>query len=73
MMNKLTREENAVVEKYMKGEYNPFNATEEEMVAMNGVIDKAEHLQDELDALEEVMAEPDCDLIKWYVGKIKNE
>lgn len=61
----MTEQQKAVVEKQLKGEYSPFFATEEEQVAMNEVLSKAEELVDELDAYEEMNG----DLLAWFWGK----
>lgn len=58
-----------VIEKQLSGEYDPFNASEEEMNALNGAIKKAEDLLDELDAYDEV----GDDLIQWFYDKYKEQ
>ena len=61
----LTDQQKALIQKQIKGEYSPFFATEDEQVAMNEVLTKAEALIAELDAYDEM----DGDLISWFWGK----
>ncbi len=61
----LTEQQKAVVQKQLSGEYSPFFASEEEQVAMNEVLSKAEALVEELDAYEEMNG----DLLAWFWGK----
>ena len=67
----LTAEEIALIEKHLNGDYNPFFATEVEQAMFNNLIDKAEALEDELDAIDERMSEPNCDLLSWFYKKYK--
>lgn len=66
-MNKIELSENeiAVIDKYLKGEISMFGTGDEDMETMKGVINKAETLQDELDAYEESGE----DLIIWFWEK----
>lgn len=57
--------EKEVVKKHIKYRLG-FDTPIEEVKAMNAIIERAEALQDELDAVDEVMEEPDCDLVLWY-------
>ena len=65
----LSNDEVKVIEKQLNGEYDPFDAPEDEMVAMNSVISKAESLLAELDAYEE----SGDDLIEWFYNKYKEQ
>ena len=56
-----------VIEKQLNDEYDPFDASEEEMVAMNSVMEKAYALLDELDAHDE----SGDDVVKWFYEKYK--
>ena len=67
----LTAEETALIEKHLNGDYNPFFATEVEQAMFNNLIEKAEALEDELDAIDERMSEPNCDLLSWFYKKYK--
>lgn len=57
-----TPTQQAVVEKYNAGEYSPFFATEDEQVAFNEIVEKAEA------RLDEYPEDYDFgdDLIAWY-------
>lgn len=61
----LTELQKAVAQKQLSGEYSPFFASEEEQVAMNEVLSKAEALVEELDAYDEMNG----DLLAWFWGK----
>ena len=67
----LTTEETALIEKHLNGDYNPFFSSKEEQEMFNALIDKAEALEDELDAIDERMSEPNCDLLSWFYKKYK--
>jgi len=67
----LTAEETALIEKHLAGQYNPFFSSKEEQKMFNALIDKAEALEDELDAIDERMSEPNCDLLSWFYKKYK--
>ena len=67
----LTTEETALIEKHLNGDYNPFFSSKEEQEMFNGLINKAEALEDELDAIDERMSEPNCDLLVWFYKKYK--
>lgn len=43
--------------------------TEEERKVMDGIVERAENLEDELDAIDEVMDVQDCDIVLWYYLK----
>lgn len=53
-----------LIQKQLKGEYDPFLSSEEEKKAYNEVIDKAQELCDELDAYDEME-----DLLPWFWEK----
>ena len=65
----LSTDEIKVIEKQLSGEYDPFDASETDMKAMNSVISKAESLLAELDAYDE----SGDDLIEWFYGKYKEQ
>lgn len=64
-MIELTEKEKEVIKKYLKGEFDHFTCDDEERVAMSSVIDKAEALEEELDAYDE----SGDDLIAWFSKK----
>ena len=49
----LTDLQKQLIQKQLNEKYDPFMATEEEQEAFNDVIDKAEALSDELDAVDD--------------------
>lgn len=63
----LTAEQIAVIEKQLKGEYDPFNAPQEETDALQQVVNDAEALMKELDAYDEL----EESLVEWYYNKYK--
>lgn len=65
----LTDEEKKVIEKQLKGEFSPFDATDEERQTLSNVIQSAESLCKELDAYEEIGES----LLKWYYNKYKSQ
>ena len=69
----LTEREIEVIEKHLRGEIGQFSATDEEIEILTRLIDDAEALQDEMDAVDEVMAEPNCDLMSWYLKKYREQ
>lgn len=70
---KLNSEELSVLEKYVKKGEDFVNVEDEHLQQVYAaLIDKASALQDELDAYDEVMAEPGCDLLHWYHKKVKD-
>lgn len=60
----LTDLQKELIQKQLRGEYNPFFASEEQQKAYNDVIDQAQELCDELDAYEEME-----DLLPWFWEK----
>lgn len=64
----LTEKEIEVIKKELKGEIG-FGSDLETVNIMNGLIEKATALEEELDALDERMQEPDCNLMSWYYKK----
>lgn len=64
----LTQLQQDLIQKQLRGEYDPFFATEEEKNAYNDVIDKAQELLDELDAYDEME-----DLLPWFWGKFQKQ
>lgn len=69
----LSQQEIEVIEKHLRGEIGNFTATPEEQQILTKLLNEAEALQDELDAIDEVMAEPDCDILSWYLKKYRNQ
>ena len=67
----LTEEEIEVLEQCLRGEFGQFTATERQQEVCTKLINDAEALQDELDAMDEVMATKDCDILLWYYNKYK--
>ena len=65
----LSQEEIALIEKHLKGDYNPFFAPKEEQELFNALIDKAEALEDELNAIDERLNEKNSDLLAWFYKK----
>lgn len=66
---KLTQEEIAVIEKYLKGEIQPFYAKGNERTCLSSVIHKAEQFAEENNAWDEI----DDDTIDWFYNKYKNQ
>lgn len=69
----LTDVEVALIEKHLSGKVNAFSTSEEEQTVINGLIDKAEALEEELDAIDERMEMPSCDLLAWYYKKYQEQ
>lgn len=67
----LTEEEINAIRVYLNGKIE--GACIEVKKAFTSMIDKAEELQNELNAIPEVMATEDCDLVKWFINKIEFE
>ena len=70
-MNKieLTEKQLEVLQKHLNGEYDPFFAPEEQQLAFNEVINKAESLMFELDAVDDI----GDDLMLWFWGKYQEQ
>lgn len=70
-MNKiiLTDKQKAVLLKQLDGSYSPFFASEEEQMALNEVIDMADTLVEELDAIDSI----DGDLMAWFWNKYQEQ
>lgn len=73
MKIELTQEQVALIERHLSGKYNPFFASKEEQEMMNDIIDNATALEDELNAIDERMEEPNCDLLSWYLKKYREQ
>lgn len=69
----LTDLQKQLIQKQLNDKYDPFMATEEEQEAFNDVIDKAEALSDELDALDYYMNKYDGDMIAWFWAKYQEQ
>lgn len=69
MKIELSQDEIRVIEQNLKGEFGIWNATDYQKEHLSKVIDKAEALERELNAIDEVMEEEDCDLIRWFYKK----
>ena len=65
IMNKieLTELQKALIQKQLNEQYDPFMSSEAEQEAFNDVIDKAEALADELDAVDDYIDNYDGDMI----------
>lgn len=70
-MNKieLSESEIKIIRKHLNGQYDPFTASEKDQLTFNDVIEKAEKLEEELDAIDERMEMEDCDIIRWFMMK----
>ena len=64
----LTTQEIALIDKHLSGDYNPFFASAEEQEMLNSIIERAEALEDELNAYDETV---ETDLLKWYKQKFE--
>ena len=69
----LTELQKALIQKQLNEQYDPFMASEEEQEAFNDVIDKAEALADELDAVDDYVDNFDGDMIKWFWAKYQDQ
>ena len=67
----LSTDEIEVINQYLKGEIEVWNATDEQQKLLGGVIDKADALLEELDAYDELQKVPNADLVIWYFEKYK--
>ena len=67
----LSTDEIEVINQYLKGEIEVWNATDEQQKLLGGVIDKADALLEELDAYDELQKVPNADLLIWYFEKYK--
>ena len=67
----LSTKEIEVINQYLKGEIEVWNATDEQQKLLGGVIDKADALLEELDAYDELQKVPNADLVIWYFEKYK--
>lgn len=65
----LSEKEIEVIKKQLSGKIEVHSATEEEQKFLMDVIDKAEALEDELDAYDE----SGDDLIEWFYNKYKEQ
>nr|DAM94516.1 MAG TPA: hypothetical protein [Caudoviricetes sp.] len=75
IMNKieLTELQKALIQKQLNEQYDPFMSSEAEQEAFNDVIDKAEALADELDAVDDYIDNYDGDMIKWFWAKYQEQ
>lgn len=69
----LTELQKALIQKQLNEEYDPFMASEEEQEAFNDVIDKAEALSDELDAVDDYIDNYNGDMIAWFWTKYQEQ
>ena len=69
----LTELQKALIQKQLNEQYDPFMASEEEQVAFNDVIDKAEALSDELYAVDDYVDNYNGDMIKWFWAKYQEQ
>lgn len=65
----LSKEEIEMIKRYERDEYFHDTMTEEQREIFGCVIDKAEALEEELDAYEESRS----DLIRWFYAKYKTQ
>lgn len=66
----LTIEEQDLIERHLNGKYSPFFAPKEEQEMFNAIMEKAEALEEELNAYDETA---ETDLLAWYYGKFKEQ
>ena len=69
----LTDLQKQLIQKQLNEKYDPFMATEEEQEAFNDVIDKAEALSDELDAVDDYIDNYHGDMIAWFWAKYQEQ
>ena len=69
----LTDLQKQLIQKQLNEKYDPFMATEEEQEAFNDVIDKAEALSDELDAVDDYTDNYNGDMIAWFWAKYQEQ
>ena len=69
----LTDLQKQLIQKQLNEKYDPFMATEEEQEAFNDVIDKAEALSDELDAVDDYIDNYNGDMIAWFLAKYQEQ
>ena len=69
----LTDLQKQLIQKQLNEKYDPFMATEEEQEAFNDVIDKAEALSDELDAVDDYIDIYNGDMIAWFWTKYQEQ
>lgn len=69
----LTDLQKQLIQKQLNEKYDPFMATEEEQEAFNDVIDKAEALSDELDAVDDYIDNYNGDMIGWFWAKYQEQ
>ena len=69
----LTDLQKQLIQKQLNEKYDPFMATEEEQEAFNDVIDKAEALSDELDAVDDYIDNYNGDMIAWFRAKYQEQ
>ena len=74
-MNKieLTELQKALIQKQLNEQYDPFMSSEAEQEAFNDVIDKAEALSDELDAVDDYIDNYNGDMIAWFWAKYQEQ
>ena len=65
----LNDDEIKIIEKEQRGDFDPFDCTEEEKKLFSSVMDKAQALMDELEAYEE----SGDDVVKWFYEKYKSQ
>lgn len=65
----LTERQKELIQSQLNGTYSPFTSYEEDQIAFNDVIEKAETLCDELDAYDEM----GIDLMEWFWRKYEDQ
>lgn len=70
----LSEKELAAIVDHIEGRVNP-NAPTDDQLCLTDVIEKAEELEREIgqSATDEIMNDPDCDIIRWYYNKYKQQ
>lgn len=69
----LTKEELDIIDVMLKGKISHHLYTEEQQQAAMSVLNKAEELEQELDATDEIMSYPSCNAVAWFFDKYKNQ
>lgn len=69
----LTELQKALIQKQLNEQYDPFMANEAEQEAFNDVIDKAEALSDELNAVDDYIDNYNGDMIAWFWAKYQEQ
>lgn len=68
----LTEREIELINKYLRGEIEVYNATDEEQEVLGNIIDRADDLMEELDAYD-ALDDLEFDLLRWYLTMYENQ